>query len=96
VADEPFEVVDPSGLSDADWAEINSLRRSYTEGGKRALNKHMAALAKDNPIRYAAVIGAFFPEMLREAIRDSMAEQGISEDDLRELIRKLESPAPDQ
>src|SRR6266404_8032172 len=36
--DDPFEVVDPSGLSDADWAEINKLQRVYKEGGKRALN----------------------------------------------------------
>ena len=37
--DDPFEVVDPSGLSDADWAEINKLQQAYKEGGKRALNR---------------------------------------------------------
>jgi aryl-alcohol dehydrogenase-like predicted oxidoreductase len=93
--DEPFEVVDPSGLTDADWAEINKLQRVYKEGGKRALNKAMAVLAKD-PIRFAAVIGAFFPEMIREAIKDAVVEAGMTEEDLREIARKLESPAPDQ
>jgi len=34
--------------------------------------------------------------MIREAIRDEMAEEGLDEEDLRELIRKLESPARDQ
>jgi hypothetical protein len=34
--------------------------------------------------------------MLREALRDAMAEAGITEDDLQDMARKLESPAPDQ
>jgi hypothetical protein len=38
-------------------------------------------------------MGAFFPDMIREALRDSLAEQGVTEEDVRELIRKLESPA---
>jgi len=56
--DDPFEVVDPSGLSDADWAEINKLQRVYKEGGKRALNRAMAALAND-PIRFVALSARF-------------------------------------
>jgi hypothetical protein len=95
MADDPFEVIDSSGLTDADWAEINKLQQAYKEGGKRALNKAMAALAKD-PIRFASVIDAFFPEMIREAIKDAVAEAGLTEEDLREMVRRLESPAPDQ
>src|SRR6266403_955532 len=90
--DDPFEVVDPSGLSDADWAEINKLQQAYKEGGKRALNKAMAALVKD-PIRYVAVVGAFFPDMIREALKDAAAEVGITDEDIREFARRLESPA---
>jgi hypothetical protein len=55
----------------------------------------MAALAND-PIRYVAVVGAFFPDMIREAIKDAVAEAGMTEEDLREIARKGESPAPDQ
>jgi hypothetical protein len=95
MADDPFEVIDSSGLTDADWAEINKLQQAYKEGGKRALNKAMAAVAND-PIRFASVIGAFFPEMIREAIKDAVAEAGLTEEDLREMVRRLESPAPDQ
>jgi hypothetical protein len=95
VADEPFEVVDSSGLTDADWAEINKLQRAYKSGGRVALNSAMTELAKE-PIKFATVIGAFFPDMLREAIKDSMAEAGMTEEDIRELVRKLESPARDQ
>jgi len=38
-------------------------------------------------------MGAFFPDMVREAIKDQMAETGMTEDELAELIRKLESSA---
>jgi len=92
---DPFEVVDPSGLSDADWADINRLRRIYKADGKDALSDALAELAKA-PIRYVHILGAIFPEMIREALKDEMAEAGIDEEDLRELIRKLESPARDQ
>jgi hypothetical protein len=49
-------------------------------------------LAAD-PIRYLTVIGAFFPEMVREAVLDWLAEVGMTQDDLRGLIRELEKPA---
>jgi hypothetical protein len=84
-----LEVVDSSGLMDADWAEINKLRNAYKEGGRKAYAIALDKLAKD-PIRYAVVIGAFYPDMMREMIRDQMAEAGIIEEDLRELIQKLE------
>jgi hypothetical protein len=42
------------------------------------------------------IMGAVFPEMVRETIKDSMAEIGMTEQDLRELGRKLESLARDQ
>ena len=41
------------------------------------------------------VIGAFVPDMVREALKDAMSEAGMTEDDLDEFRRKLESPAPD-
>jgi hypothetical protein len=49
--DDPFEVVDSSGLTDADWAALNELKRAYAEGGKRALEKAFETLAEDDPIR---------------------------------------------
>lgn len=96
MANEPLEVVDPSGLTDADWAEINALQRAYTEHGAKALNRALADLRERDLIRYARVIGAFFPNELREMIRDEMANMGLDEADLREMLRKLESPARDQ
>jgi hypothetical protein len=89
------EVVDPTDLTDADWAAINTLKRAYAEGGGRALKQAIDELAKDD-IRYLKVMGALYPDMIREMIRDRMAEAGLTEEDIREIIRKLESPARDQ
>jgi hypothetical protein len=85
-----LEVVDTTGLTDADWAEINKLKNAYA-GGQKALSAALDDLAKD-PSRTARVLGALFPDLVREATKDKMAESGITEEDLRELIRKLENP----
>jgi len=87
---EPIEVDDSSDLTDADWAQINHLQEVYQTGGKKALSKALGVLAEQDPIQYVVVMHAFFPRMIREAIRDSVAEAGMTEDDMRELIRKLE------
>jgi len=87
------DIVDTTGLTDADWAEINKLRQAYETDGPKALSKAIAELANNDAIRYITIMAAFFPDMVREQIRDNMAEAGITEQDLRELIRKLESPS---
>jgi hypothetical protein len=94
--DEPIAAVDSSGLTDPDWAEINKLRRAHEDGGQDGLSEAMSKLEKDDPVGYIRVAGAFFPDMVREAIKDSMAEAGITEEDVREMVRKLESLARDQ
>jgi uncharacterized NAD(P)/FAD-binding protein YdhS len=38
------------------------------------------------------VMGAFFPDMIREKIRDMLAEEGITREDLEEIVRKQERP----
>ena len=96
MAHQPIEVVDTAGLTDADWAEINRLGRIYEEKGEAALADAMAKLGAKDPVRYMRVMGAFFPDMVREAIKDQMAASGMTEEDLHALIRKLESPARDQ
>jgi hypothetical protein len=88
-------VGDPSGLTDADWADINRLGRAQEDGGQKGLLKALDELGSD-PVRYIKVIGTLFPDMVREAIRDELAEAGMTEEDLREMLRKLESPARDQ
>jgi hypothetical protein len=88
---DPLEVADTTGLTDTDWAEINKLKNAYDAGGQKALSAALDQLAKD-PIRATRVLGAFFPDLVRETIKDQLAEEGITEEDLRALIRKLENP----
>jgi hypothetical protein len=85
MSDEPFEIVDPSGLTDADWVEINKLKAAYASGEERALDKAMGELANKHPIRYLAVLAAFFPDMTRHSIDSRMADPGVKEEDIREL-----------
>jgi hypothetical protein len=93
VTDKPIDldVVDPSGLTDADWAEINRLKGLYESGGQNELSKALAELGESDPVRSIRVLSAFFPETVREALRESMEEQRITAEDLRELIRKHEA-----
>ena len=37
---------------------------------------------------YLRVVAAFFPDKVREAIKDEMAENGITEQDLRAMAEK--------
>ena len=91
----PFEVADPSRLTDDDWGEINKLRKAYRKGGKQALHKAYSELRK-NPVRYMRVVSAFYPREVSESIKDAMVKRGMTVEDILELIRKRESPGPDQ
>jgi hypothetical protein len=88
-------IVDTSLLTDADWAEINKLRRAYEIDGSVGLSKVLKKLASD-PVRYVMVTGALFPDMIRNAIKDRMAEMGVTKDDLKEMARRLQPPPTKQ
>ena len=85
MSDSDFEIADTSGLTDADWAEINKLRRIWETKGTKALTKAFDQL---DPVRCYRIMAAFFPERVYNTIRDQMAEKGITEDDLKEMARK--------
>ena len=72
MTDKPIDlkVVDTSGLTDADWAEINRLKGLYETGGRNALSKALAELGESDPVRSIRVLSAFFPETVREALRE--------------------------
>ena len=82
-------------IADADWAAINKLSWAYKSGGEKALKKACLDLA-EHPRHWVRVFGAFFPDKIREALEDAMARAGITEDDLIELDRNLQSPAVKQ
>ena len=69
MTDKPIdlEVVDPAGLTDADWVEINRLKSLYETGGRNALSKALAELGESDPVRSIRVLSAFFPETVRGA-----------------------------
>jgi hypothetical protein len=77
-----------AGLTDNDWAKINPLRHLHESGGSKALSKAFDELEAD-PINFVHIMSAFFPDMARERIKDGLAEVGMTEDDVRELIQKL-------
>ena len=55
-----------------------------------SLSNALAELENTDPVRSIRVLSAFFPEAVRKALAGSMAEQGITAEDLRELIRRHE------
>ena len=78
-------IADTSLLTDSDWAEINKLKRAYDEGGSKALSKALEQLKKD-PVRTFRIMAAFYPEKVREVVKDVVAEL---EEDFRELGQSL-------
>jgi hypothetical protein len=70
-----LKVQDPSGLSDADWAEISRLQRAYSLGGKKALSKALDELLISDRARAAGVIRALSPREVRETIDDEMIRE---------------------
>jgi hypothetical protein len=66
------------------------VRAHAYERGTKAFDRALRKLAAD-PIRYAVVMAAFFPDMVREKMLDDIAEVEMTVDDVRELIRRVES-----
>jgi len=86
---ERLNVVDSSGLTDADWAAVNRVNRACELGGATAFWEELEKL-DDVPLQLR-VLGAFFPELVREVIDEEMTEHGLTADDW-EAERKAESP----
>ena len=71
MTEKPFdlEVVDASGLTAADWAEINRLKGLYESVGRNELSKALAELGESDPVRSIRVLSAFFPETVRGCLK---------------------------
>ena len=80
MTDEPFEVIKTTRVS-LDWAEINRLKRGHKKGGQEAQRKAMAELAAAR-VLCVGVLGAFFPDIVREGIEDALSEAGKTVKDL--------------
>ena len=86
-----LNVVDSSDLTDSDWAAVNRVNRAYEAGGIDAFWGELEKL--DDPVLATIVASAFFPDLIRELLEDQMAEHGLTIEDLREIVRKAETPA---
>ena len=64
-------------------------RQAYESGGESALLAALQELLKD-PVRCTRVIGAYYPEKMREALKDAAAAAGVTIEDLRDLLSKSE------
>jgi hypothetical protein len=62
-------------ITDADWAEVNKLRRAYDGGGDEALKRAYEQLCKD-PIRWASIMSAFHSDYVRAKV-DAYAALGF-------------------
>jgi len=95
-----LKVVDTSDLDDGDWAVTNRLKRTYETDGQEAFWAEIQKLYDDDPVRHVEALCAFFPTEMTEALKDGLAEAGITPDEAREMLRKAkrkaESPAGDQ
>ena len=95
-----LKVVDTSDLDDGDWAAINQLKRIYEINGPDAFWAAIQKLYDDDPVRHVKSLCAFFPAEMSEAVKDSLADAGITREEAYEMLRKAQrrpdSPAGDQ
>jgi hypothetical protein len=89
---EPIEPEDSSILTDADWATLNELLQKYHRKPK-GLQRAFVKLGIENPECFIRLYAAFHPAKAREAILDANAALGYNDDDIREMIRNVESPS---
>lgn len=92
---DPFQIANPSALTDADWVEINRLRKAFDTGNQEAVQQAYRELGKD-PVRYIRVMSAIYPKEVQASIKDAMAKRGLTEQDILDAAQKRESPARDQ
>jgi len=85
-----LNVVDTSGLTDADWAAVRRVNRAYEARGIEAFWDELEKLDELQAFRVAS---AFFPCLMRELIRDHMAEYGLAIDNWRVVLKRAEDAA---
>ena len=84
------EIEDPSFLRDTDWIEVNNLRREYDRGGSSALRAAWKDLVSRDTPRAGRIFGAYFPRKWRETLLDTLADVGLTVEELEEMLREFE------
>lgn len=91
-SDKILEVVDPTGLTDADWGQINALRALYESSGAEALDNALERLSSERPGQFIRIAAALDPASVRDATKDELADKGITEQDVSDLLKRLNAP----
>jgi hypothetical protein len=94
--DDEWGFEDTSRLTDSDWIKLNKPRKILEEDGQEAFETSLDNLAERDPICALRVYEAFFPHKVLNALKDAMAEAGLSIEDLKEMIAKAEPKATKQ
>ncbi len=74
-------------LSDHDWLEINKCRAAFRTGGEKALREAYEDLSRRDTARFNRILGALFPIEYSEALKDYMARNGITREDILEMAK---------
>jgi len=82
-----LEVVNPSGLTEADWIAVNKVRRAYERGGWDAFWSEFETFGDDLMLQIM-VLRTLFPDVMRQAIKDELAEAGFTLGELPGLLKK--------
>ena len=82
-----LEVVNPSGLTEVDWSAVNKVRRAYERGGWDAFWSEFETFGDDLMLQIM-VLRTLFPDVMRQAIKDELAEAGFTLGELPGLLKK--------
>jgi len=81
-----LRVEDPTGLTDADWDEIDKLQRVYLSGGTDSLAEALDTLVTSDPERAARVLDALTPN------EPTMVPQtDIGDDEMADVVLQLQT-----
>jgi len=89
-----LHVVDPAGLTASDWVAVNRANLAFEAGGIDAFWDELEKLGDVG--QELTVASAFFPDLIRKLLEDQMAGHGLTIEDLREILRKAETPGRNQ
>jgi hypothetical protein len=79
-----FKVIDASNITDADWAAIERVNRACELGGAVAFWDELESF--NDVSLQLRVVGAFFPDLMREVMEEEKAEADLTMEHFREAI----------
>ena len=73
--------------TEADWSAVNKVRRAYERGGWDAFWSEFETF-EDDLMLQIMVLEDIFPDVMRQAIKDELAEPGFTLGELQGLLKK--------